>query len=614
MNSSPKKCLLVSAVTGLIVSGTDMAAAPSFTPHLAKDWFFTGKVSTAVPAEKPADAKAFQLDRNHGIDLDAVAGKTGKCNDECIVYNQFELKEASELGFSAGADWWMEVYLNGKKIFTTLPKGNHFVSFSADNHSFSGKGRKGKNLLAVMVRRGNNSWSFYCKEKNFAAVHPSAPITITADPGKTTGKVKYMNGINNGPVVGSRGRGNMQLWKAAAIPYARNHDAAFFSGYGGEHSVDVHAIFPDFSKDPDDPASYDFARTDRYLKTIMAGGTKVFYRLGSKIEPQPEKYGTKVPPDFKKWAVICEHIIRHYNEGWANGFRMDIEYWEIWNEPDLGFVKASSTWQGTKEQFFEFFRVAATHLKTCFPKLKIGGPALACDRNQWMKDFLTSMTSGKKRVPMDFFSWHFYGTDPNKVKDACFEVRTLLDRFGYKQTESILNEWNYNRSFEGEAFNYSIRTVIGLKGAAFTAAVMCAGQNAPTDMLMYYDARPCAYNGLFDFYTYSPLKTYYVFLAWSKLVKLGRRIEVDTQEKTGIYAVGATDGKKTGILISRFFDNDDLPQDLPVTLTLKNGDLRGVRLYLIDDTHDLTEIPYRMDKKGNLLFEMKANTVVYLEK
>ena len=614
MNSSPKKCLLVSAVTGLIVSGTDMAAAPSFTPHLAKDWFFTGKVSTAVPAEKPADAKAFQLDRNHGIDLDAVAGKTGKCNDECIVYNQFELKEACELGFSAGADWWMEVYLNGKKIFTTLLKGNHFVSFAADNHSFSGKGRKGNNLLAVMVRRGNNSWSFYCKEKPFAAVHPSAPVTITADPGKTTGKIKFMNGINNGPVAGSRGRGNMQLWKAAAIPYARNHDAAFFSGYGGEHTVDVHAIFPDFSKDPDDPASYDFARTDRYLKTIMEGGTKVFYRLGSKIEPQPEKYGTIVPPDFKKWAVICEHIIRHYNEGWANGFKMDIEYWEIWNEPDLGFVKASSTWQGTKEQFFEFFRVAATHLKTCFPKLKIGGPALACDRNQWMKEFLTSMTSGKKRVPMDFFSWHFYGTDPNKVKDACFEVRTLLDRFGYKQTESILNEWNYNRSFEGEAFNYSIRTVIGLKGAAFTAAVMCAGQNAPTDMLMYYDARPCAYNGLFDFYTYSPLKTYYVFLAWSKLLKLGRRIEVDTQEKTGIYAVGATDGKKTGILISRFFDNDDLPQDLPVTLTLKNGDLRGVRLYLIDDTHDLTEIPYRMDKKGNLLFEMKANTIVYLEK
>ena len=40
---------------------------------------------------------------------------------------------------------------------------------------------------------------------------------------------------------------------------------------------------------------------------------------------------------------------------------------------------------------------------------------------------------------------------------------------------------------------------------------------------------------------------------------------------------------------------------------------RGVKLYLIDETHDLTEVPYRMDRNGNLLFSMQANTVVYLE-
>ena len=95
--------------------------------------------------------------------------------------------------------------------------------------------------------------------------------------------------------------------------------------------------------------------------------------------------------------------------------------------------------------------------------------------------------------------------------------------------------------------------------------------------------------------------------------QLGRQISVDTQGKTGLYAVGATDGKKTGILISRYFEQDDLPKDLPVTFTLKNGDLRGVKLYLIDQDHDLAEIPYRMDADGNLLFDMKANTVMYLE-
>ena len=139
-------------------------------------------------------------------------------------------------------------------------------------------------------------------------------------------------------------------------------------------------------------------------------------------------------------------------------------------------------------------------------------------------------------------------------------------------------------------------------------------QDAPVDMLMYYDARPCCLNGLFDFYTYAPLKGYYSLLAWSKLVRLGRQFKVDVKGKNGLAATGATDGTgRIGILFSRFFEQDDLPGDLPLTLKVKGFDLRGAKLYLIDETHDLAEIHYRMDQDGNLLFSMKANTVMYLE-
>jgi hypothetical protein len=27
-------------------------------------------------------------------------------------------------------------------------------------------------------------------------------------------------------------------------------------------------------------------------------------------------------------------VIRHYTEGWANGFKMKVTYWEIRNEPN----------------------------------------------------------------------------------------------------------------------------------------------------------------------------------------------------------------------------------------------------------------------------------------
>lgn len=67
------------------------------------------------------------------------------------------------------------------------------------------------------------------------------------------------------------------------IPYARNHDASFYSAYGGEHTVDVHRIFKNFDADENDPASYIFEPTDVYTKNTFAAGTKVFYRLGADI-------------------------------------------------------------------------------------------------------------------------------------------------------------------------------------------------------------------------------------------------------------------------------------------------------------------------------------------
>ena len=610
---------IMGALLAVSAAGMAIAAEQTNAPvSVSGTWYFTQKVNRENYARIPKGCKKFEFDQNHGIDLDKIAGKKGKLNDECLIYREFDLEQETDSGFGIGADWRVEVYLNGEKIFSTFSTGNILSPFSPDDYSFTGKFRKGRNLLAVRIRRGSNSWEFQMKGKTYASAYvsafPAAPVTITIDPEQKLGKIKPMNAVNNGPIQGAHGRGNMELWKAAAIPYTRNHDASFCYSYGGEHTVDVHAIFPDFSKDPNDPASYDFTLTDEYLQRIQGAGTKVFYRLGSKIEHEAKKYGTKVPPDFKKWAVICEHIIRHYTEGWATGFKWDIEYWEIWNEPDFPIGKnGSSTWQGTEEQFFEFYRVAATHLKKCFPKLKIGGPAVMGIYNPWCDRFLAAMTAGDKRVPIDFFSWHVYAPDPRAVKARIFAARQLLDKFGYTKTESILDEWNYLRYGDGEQFKYTIQTIIGLKGAAYAASVMCTGQDTPVDMLMYYDARPSVWNGIFDFYNYEPLKTYYVFLAWAKLVKLSRQIAVDTQGKVGIYAVGASDGGKTGVLISRYFEDDKLPEDLPVKLSLKKGTFCGAKLYLIDETHDLAEIPYRTDSEGNLLFDMKANTVVYLE-
>ncbi|MBQ3638649.1 MAG: hypothetical protein II953_09835, partial [Clostridia bacterium] len=95
---------------------------------------------------------------------------------------------------------------------------------------------------------------------------------ITADRTKASGKIKRLNCVNNGPTAPGvrQSPSSFEAYKAAEIPYARNHDASFFAGYGGEHTVDVHRIFRDFSADENDPKSYIFEPTDWYLGTTLA--------------------------------------------------------------------------------------------------------------------------------------------------------------------------------------------------------------------------------------------------------------------------------------------------------------------------------------------------------
>ena len=73
-------------------------------------------------------------------------------------------------------------------------------------------------------------------------------VNIRVDFNGSAGKMKPMHAVNNGP-VGSKvrmGNSTYAYFKEAGIPFARNHDAAFYAGYGGEYTVDVHRIFRNF--------------------------------------------------------------------------------------------------------------------------------------------------------------------------------------------------------------------------------------------------------------------------------------------------------------------------------------------------------------------------------
>ena len=428
---------------------------------------------------------------------------------------------------------------------------------------------------------------------------------------RETGRIKPMHAVNNGPLKNraDQTNGNFDKYKAAGIPFARTHDASFCAGYGGEHSVDVWAIFPNPDADENDPASYDFTLTDEYLERTLAAGTKIFYRLGNKIEHWIKKYGTLPPKDFAKWARICEHIIRHYNEGWADGFEWNIEYWEIWNEPDLDPDDSPNKrcWGGTKAEFFDLYEIAAKHLKACFPSLKIGGPAVA-HRMDWAEEFLTEMA--RRGVPMDFFSWHIYSCTTEKILERAQRIRDIMVRSGYGDAESILNEWNYIKDWSAH-FTYSIEQIIGHKGAAFQSDVMLKCQNEPVDMLMYYDARPTGFNGIFSMYVANKtLKGYESIVQFSELYKLGAQVECVCEDES-LGAVAASDGKSGALMLSYYTDDDSEKTVKTLEISLSGLDVKKLSVAYVDKTH--SGRAKRKEPSDRITLELKPNSFALIK-
>lgn len=438
---------------------------------------------------------------------------------------------------------------------------------------------------------------------------------VTVDLSQITGKIKPMHGVNNAPFGSPQtGLNTKQGFADAGFPVIRNNDAAQCLFYVGEHSNDILNIFTDFDADETDPANYDFFYTDKYLRDTYACGGKLLYRLGSKIEAFEKKYQTIPPKDYHKYARICERVMSHYLEGWADGFRYDVPYWEIWNEADNYKANGSNHyWQGTIEQFHEFYEVMAKHLKARFPNQKIGGPAYTAGirKGDYIEAFLAYGQAHD--VPLDFFSFHNYGTDPYSYVDDVNFVRGLLDKYGYADTEIVIDEWNYIRGKKPEEMCYSYDTMPNEKGAAFCAAAMLAVQKTELAAFCYYDARPdCSYNGLFTPYTFRRTKTYYSFWQFNKLYKLEREVYSDTDCRELFVGAAAGDNEAC-VQLAYYADAGLEPELVEVSLKGLQGDTE-VTCMLIDSQY--TNEPVRSEifttEQGKIYLRLKDYSTVFL--
>ena len=378
---------------------------------------------------------------------------------------------------------------------------------------------------------------------------------IKVDFNKKCGRVKPLNCINGGPRSGGYDLpfDFTDEFIDMGVPLVRTSGSA--GEYGHNQYINIHCIFPDFDADESLEESYNFLPTDLYLASIRNSGAGIFFRLGEGREPYSRKLYAKPPRDAEKWARICEHIVMHYNEGWANGFKLGIKYWEIWSAPEI-----SECWAGTMDEYFELYRITANHLQEKFPRIKIGAYGARgfyalnrLDSTEEMKTYVSFMqrffsyiTKPETSAPLDFFTWACYTTNPEELAMHAQYARTYLDNAGLRKTRSIICEYNtIDRGGTPPAFREDLPSELG--------ATLIMAQKSYADMLMYSTSdiysRENTLFSMDDHVTPHHYAAYEVMCSFARLYKLGSVIDTGDDHRKELYSLAATDGNEAALMM-----------------------------------------------------------------
>ncbi len=282
------------------------------------------------------------------------------------------------------------------------------------------------NATFFLFVQGSSGVAFF-DDVTFTKIINDGNANFSVSLNSTAGNVNPYMHVNAGPINPPFAQDLSQDFQELGITSVRTHDF-----YG---PCDIHTIFPDFNADVNDPNSYSFEASDEVIAAIVATGSDVFFRLGESFSGN-SLYNAP-PADNQKMADICKNIVRHYNDGWNNGFNYNIEYWEIWNEPDLYHF-----WSGTAYEFTTMYGVIANTLKSYNPNLKIIGPAVSSMVSEWFVDEFLSGVS-QFDYPLDGFSYHmYYMANPYGFVDMDKRAEQKLAQYGLQNVPHYLTEWN----------------------------------------------------------------------------------------------------------------------------------------------------------------------------
>ena len=309
---------------------------------------------------------------------------------------------------------------------------------------------------------------------------PPADLNALIHFNEEFGRIAPVHGVNNGPLVRKAwgiedcqsvwyGSNHTDEYSEMQIPSSRNHG----EGTGDMNQIWIHAdedgvpVYEGY--DPFDPSNYNFTITDQRVQAAEATThTSTYWRLG-----YPKAYPTyqdcpdwRSPPDnFTVFAQAAVQVLKHYREGWNDGFYFDsFDVVEVWNEPYL-----NEFWNGTAEEYYELFHEVNSAVIAEFGDDIDVVAAITLGENSinFSKTFMELAELNNE--PINSVYVHLYRINPSQTTyfftHETESIGDFLAQYGYsKNTPVYITEWNrnipiYAQSPSSQAYLTSVLTI-----------------------------------------------------------------------------------------------------------------------------------------------------------
>ena len=302
------------------------------------------------------------------------------------------------------------------------------------------------------------------------------------------------------------------------------------------------------------------------------------------------RFAASPPRDLPAWGRLIHEAVSYLNIQQRAG----VQFLEVWNEPD-----SRAFWGGTEGEYLALYEATARAAKRADPTIRVGGPALT----RWNAllpggsgpGIRALLRAGRDRkLPVDFLSWHEYGSDPWLLAQsgAVPTIRAWRDEMGFPRAALILSEWN-----RGIPHPHPLEALDGPENASYLVTRALQFLRLGVDYNAFFMLQDGAWEAKTEFAGQSlglvtvngvVKPSYYAFRLLGEM--RGQRLHVEQRGDPRVSSLATRRGKEVRVLVTFHPEEGGWrPSPETVRIVLRGEEVRSRRLRysrsLVDDDH-----------------------------